>query len=199
MPVKNYLSKREILSKLREEDLSNYRVWVLRKILSSFKRDCTGDKEALLERLKTLKRDHQEITKFSLNLDATGEGRDYILLDKISPLKGTDRAHVDQDDDTLFDAQLRRTNAKGHDWSYRIQLCKIDEGANSPDERWRTWISWGRVGGKNRGQFVGDAGFFSEALGLFQAKFKEKTGHNWDDRNSPPKPEKYTYCSQGEE
>ena len=89
---------------------------------------------------------------------------------------------------TIFDASLNQTNSSyNSNKFYRIQLLA---GAD-----YRIWTRWGRVGEHGQGLLSGD-GDLTEAVKLFDKKFKEKTGNTWANRLGLPKPNKYTFVER---
>jgi len=120
-----------------------------------------------------------------------------IPVDEYCPLNTSHKVHVDDNDGTIFDALLNQTNASNNNNKfYRIQLLS----AMSPGrEDYYTWTRWGRVGEKGQSKLLGDSGSLSEALNNFQVKFKDKTGHKWEDRMEPAKKGKYTYLERSYE
>lgn len=98
------------------------------------------------------------------------------------------------DDDIIYDAALNQTNA-GHNANefYRIQLLVSSSGS------YKTWTRWGRVGEHGANAKLGD-GSLGNALGFFNAKFKDKSGLLWQDRLAPTpthtKKPKYTFIER---
>jgi poly [ADP-ribose] polymerase 2/3/4 len=117
-----------------------------------------------------------------------------IPVDEYCPLNTSHKVHIDDNDGTIFDVLLNQTNASNNNNKfYRIQLL----GAMPPgSEDYCTWTRWGRVGEKGQSKLLGGSGSLSEAMDNFQAKFKDKTGHNWEDRTEPAKRGKYTYLER---
>lgn len=123
-----------------------------------------------------------------------------VPVDKYCSLSTTHKVHIDDNDGTIFDVLLNQTNAgKNNNKFYRIQLLETNAGASASDGHWRTWTRWGRVGEAGQSKLLGDSGSFSEALGVFQRKFKDKTGLSWEDRMNPAKAGKYTYLESSYE
>lgn len=89
---------------------------------------------------------------------------------------------------TIFDASLNQTNSgNNHNKFYRIQLLAGND--------YRTWTRWGRVGERGQWALLGD-GDLTEAVKLFDRKFRDKTGHTWANRLDSPKPGKYTFIER---
>jgi poly [ADP-ribose] polymerase 2/3/4 len=120
-----------------------------------------------------------------------------IPVDEYCPLNASHKVHVDDEDGTIFDVLLNQTNASNNNNKfYRIQLLS----AMPPKgEDYRTWTRWGRVGESGQSKLLGDSGSLSEAMNNFQVKFKDKTGHKWEDRTEPAKKGKYTYLERSYE
>jgi poly [ADP-ribose] polymerase 2/3/4 len=116
-----------------------------------------------------------------------------IPVDEYCPLNASHKVHIDDNDGTIFDVLLNQTNASNNNNKfYRIQLLST---MSPGGEDYRTWTRWGRVGEKGQSKLLG-SGSLSEAMNNFQAKFKDKTGHNWEDRTEPAKKGKYTYLER---
>lgn len=95
---------------------------------------------------------------------------------------------VYQDDTGVpYDATLNQTESgKNANKFYRVQLLQHDSG------QFHTWTRWGRVGDvPGQSKILGD-GDINGAIHEFEKKFKDKTGLAWKDRESAPKPKKYT-------
>jgi poly [ADP-ribose] polymerase len=67
--------------------------------------------------------------------------------------------------------------------------------ASVSSQQYVTCTHWGRVGSPGQSKTLGD-GSLEDALRLFESKFKEKSGHKWDDRYNPPKAGKYTFIER---
>ena len=117
-----------------------------------------------------------------------------IPVDEYCPLNASHKVHIDDNDGTIFDVLLNQTNASNNNNKfYRIQLLSAMPAGG---EDYHTWTRWGRVGEKGQSKLLGGSGSLSEAIDNFQAKFKDKTGHNWEDRTEPAKRGKYTYLER---
>jgi poly [ADP-ribose] polymerase 2/3/4 len=116
-----------------------------------------------------------------------------VPVDEWCPL-GSTHSVYQGDDGTVYDVTLNQTNA-GHNNNkfYRIQLLTGSNGKN-----FRTWTRWGRVGESGQNAMLG-SGPLNEALTQFDKKFKDKTGHKWDNRHEPAKKGKYTYIERNYE
>jgi len=98
------------------------------------------------------------------------------------------------DDGTIYDVTLNQTNAgQNNNKFYRIQLLVSPKGQD-----YRTWTRWGRVGESGQSAMLG-SGLLNEALAQFDKKFKDKTGHQWENRHEPSKKGKYTYIERNYE
>jgi poly [ADP-ribose] polymerase 2/3/4 len=116
-----------------------------------------------------------------------------VPVDDWCSLSGSHRVYQG-DDGTIYDVTLNQTNAgNNNNKFYRIQLLV---GANGQD--YRTWTRWGRVGEGGQNALLG-SGTRNEALAQFDKKFKDKTGHKWDNRHELPKKGKYTYIERNYE
>ena len=106
---------------------------------------------------------------------------------------GSYLVYIDNDG-IIYDAALNQANVGGNNNKfYRIQLLKSTTG-----DTWHTWTRWGRVGEHGQKKVLG-TGSFTDAKKEFDKKFKEKSGHKWDDRREPPKTGKYTYVERNYE
>lgn len=76
---------------------------------------------------------------------------------------------------------------------YRLQVLKQDKG-----KKWFCHTRWGRVGEYGQVKSMGPTDFDS-AMKDFEKKFKDKSGHAWEDRNEEPKKGKYTYIEKNYE
>jgi poly [ADP-ribose] polymerase len=63
---------------------------------------------------------------------------------------------------------------------------------------YRTWTRWGRVGESGQTAWLG-SGSLDDAISHFEKKFKDKSGHKWDNRLNPPKKGKYTFIERNYE
>jgi poly [ADP-ribose] polymerase 2/3/4 len=116
-----------------------------------------------------------------------------VPVDDWCDLKGSHSVYQ-ADDGTVYDVTLNQTNAgQNNNKFYRIQLL---EGVNQKD--YRTWTRWGRVGEGGQKAMLG-SGSLTEARSQFEKKFKDKTGHKWEDRHEPAKKGKYTYIERNYE
>ncbi|KAK4634016.1 Poly [ADP-ribose] polymerase 2 [Fulvia fulva] len=114
-----------------------------------------------------------------------------IPVDEACPHSG--RVFVDSKSGIIYDAALNQTNASGNNNKfYKIQLLTGDQGT------FRTWTRWGRVGATGQSALLGN-GSFHDALSNFEKKFKDKSGLNWNDRNSAPKSGKYVFLERNYE
>lgn len=96
-------------------------------------------------------------------------------------------------DDTglIWDATLNQTVASNNNNKfYRIQLLMKEDGTE-----YETWTRWGRVGELGQLASLG-SGTLESAKAQFGKKFKDKSGHKWENRLDPPKPGKYTFIER---
>ncbi|KAG8534078.1 uncharacterized protein KY384_000921 [Bacidia gigantensis] len=103
------------------------------------------------------------------------------------------RIYID-DEGVIFDASLNQTNIGGNNNKfYRLQLLVTGKG-----NKYYTHTRWGRVGEfgavKTMGPFDLEA-----ALKEYEKKFKDKSGHKWEDRGEPAKKGKYTFIEKSYE
>ncbi|GKU11822.1 unnamed protein product, partial [Fusarium langsethiae] len=100
----------------------------------------------------------------------------------------TCRVWVDPHDGTIYDAYLNLCDSfTNKNKFYRIQVLE-----DTNDLTYKTWTRWGRVGENGRNAVLGD-GTRPDAINIFKKKFRDKSGHTWDDRSEAPNPEKYTF------
>ncbi|ROT39067.1 poly polymerase 2-A [Sodiomyces alkalinus F11] len=89
----------------------------------------------------------------------------------------------------IYDAALNQTNAgRNNNKFYRVQL--LQSGST-----YMTWTRWGRVGEYGQTAILGQ-GTLDDALSQFNKKFKDKSGHRWEDRAKDPKPNKYAFVEK---
>jgi poly [ADP-ribose] polymerase 2/3/4 len=116
-----------------------------------------------------------------------------VPVDDWCPLSTSHIVHQ-ADDGTIYDVTLNQTNAgNNNNKFYRVQLLQ-----NAASDNFRTWTRWGRVGEGGQNAMLG-SGSFDDALRQFEKKFKDKTGHKWDDRHEPARKGKYTYIERNYE
>lgn len=60
---------------------------------------------------------------------------------------------------------------------------------------YKTWTRWGRVGEAGQKAVLGN-GTLSDAINNFEKKFKDKSGHTWENRGENPKPKKYAFVER---
>ncbi|KAL9618398.1 MAG: hypothetical protein Q9160_006906 [Pyrenula sp. 1 TL-2023] len=95
------------------------------------------------------------------------------------------------DDDIIYNATLNQTNVgDNNNKFYFLQLLESGDGSE-----YFTHTRWGRVGEPGQNKTMGPE-YLDEALKDFEKKFKDKTGHEWADRNEPPKTKKYTFIEK---
>ena len=76
---------------------------------------------------------------------------------------------------------------------YRLQLLQ-----NGDNDEYYAHTRWGRVGEFGQVKTMGPTDF-DGALKEFNKKFKDKSGHTWDDRSEPAKKGKYTFIEKNYE
>ena len=76
---------------------------------------------------------------------------------------------------------------------YRLQLLQ-----NGDSDKYYAHTRWGRVGEYGQAKTVGPVDY-DAALKEFNKKFKDKSGHTWDDRSEPAKKGKYTFIEKSYE
>ncbi|KAF1364362.1 PARP-domain-containing protein [Lizonia empirigonia] len=96
-----------------------------------------------------------------------------------------------ENDGLVWDAALNQTNASANNNKfYKIQLLRSPNGAE-----FHTWTRWGRVGERGMSAMLG-SGSLSDAIKIFEKKFKDKSGLRWEDRGEDPKNGKYAYVEK---
>jgi poly [ADP-ribose] polymerase len=103
----------------------------------------------------------------------------------------TYRVWVNQDSDIIYDAYLNLSNCSDN----RNKFYCIQVLTDSKSSTFKTWTRWGRVGERGRNAVLGD-GTYTNAMFLFKKKFKDKTGHSWEDRSNSPKHKKYAFIER---
>ncbi|KAL8710873.1 MAG: hypothetical protein Q9220_004677 [cf. Caloplaca sp. 1 TL-2023] len=93
------------------------------------------------------------------------------------------KVYID-DDGIIYDASLNQTNIGGNN--------------NKSNANCYTHTRWGRVGDFGQVKTMGPISF-EEALKEFDKKFKDKSGHKWEDRGEPAKKGKYTFIEKSYE
>lgn len=76
---------------------------------------------------------------------------------------------------------------------YRLQLLQ-----NEDEDKYYAHTRWGRVGEYGQVKTMGPY-TLDEAHKEFNKKFKDKSGHTWDDRSEPAKKGKYTFLERSYE
>ncbi|KAI4216721.1 MAG: hypothetical protein LQ349_009091, partial [Xanthoria aureola] len=99
------------------------------------------------------------------------------------------------DDSIIYDASLNQTNIGGNNNKfYRLQLLH-----KAKDDTYFTHTRWGRVGDFGQMKTMGPFDSLEPALKEFDKKFKDKSGHKWEDRGEPAKKGKYTFIERSYE
>ena len=105
---------------------------------------------------------------------------------------GDAKVYID-DDGIIFDASLNQTNIGGNNNKfYRLQLLYND------DNQYYAHTRWGRVGEFGQVKTMGPLDL-DGARKQFDKKFKDKSGHKWDERSEPAKKGKYTFLEKNYE
>ncbi|KAL8725532.1 MAG: hypothetical protein Q9166_007286 [cf. Caloplaca sp. 2 TL-2023] len=99
------------------------------------------------------------------------------------------------DDGIIHDASLNQTNIGGNNNKfYRLQLLYAAD-----DNVYFTHTRWGRVGDFGQVKTMGPFDSLDAAMKEFNKKFKDKSGHKWEDRGEPAKKGKYTFIERSYE
>ncbi|KAL8366761.1 hypothetical protein RB599_011246, partial [Gaeumannomyces hyphopodioides] len=111
-----------------------------------------------------------------------------VPLDEACMMSGY-AVYID-DQGHIWDASLNQTNASNNNNKfYRVQIIRDGKGD------FKTWTRWGRVGELGQKAVLGN-GTEEDAINQFEKKFKDKSGHSWEDRLAPPKAGKYTFVER---
>ncbi|KAL9576611.1 MAG: hypothetical protein Q9212_006959 [Teloschistes hypoglaucus] len=103
------------------------------------------------------------------------------------------KVYID-DDGIIHDASLNQTNISGNNNKfYRLQLLFDD------NDEWCVHTRWGRVGEFGSVKILPHGSNFEGAVKEFEKKFKDKSGHKWEDRSEPAKKGKYTFIEKSYE
>ncbi|KAL8934170.1 MAG: hypothetical protein Q9211_005374 [Gyalolechia sp. 1 TL-2023] len=103
------------------------------------------------------------------------------------------KVYVD-DDGIIYDVSLNQTNIGGNNNKfYRLQLL-LDPKSDQHYAHTR----WGRVGEFGQTKTMGPQPL-EAAMKEFNKKFKDKSGHKWEDRGEPAKKGKYTFIEKSYE
>ncbi|KAL9596913.1 MAG: hypothetical protein Q9219_005476 [cf. Caloplaca sp. 3 TL-2023] len=105
----------------------------------------------------------------------------------------TPKVYVDEDG-IIYDASLNQTNIGGNNNKfYRLQLV-----LDTKSDQYYAHTRWGRVGEFGQVKTMGPQPF-DAAMKEFEKKFKDKSGHKWEDRGEPAKKGKYTFIERSYE
>lgn len=108
-----------------------------------------------------------------------------VPLDEYVPDPSDYKVYIDETG-IVYDAILNKSNAGANNNKfYKIQII-------AKHGEYFTWTRWGRVGEKGQSKRLGE-GDLGEAMAEFKGKFKEKSGMLWEDRDHPPKKNKYSF------
>ena len=117
----------------------------------------------------------------------------HVPVDENCNMSAQQCVYIDRDR-IIWDANLNQTNAgRNNNKFYRMQII-----AKKPTREFWTWTRWGRVGEPGQHNIIGH-GDLGSAIASFEKKFKEKTGHKWEDRLADPIPGKYTFLERNYE
>ncbi|KAB8349786.1 hypothetical protein FH972_023800 [Carpinus fangiana] len=95
----------------------------------------------------------------------------------------------------IFDVSLNQSNVSNNNNKfYNLQLI----GGSKKSKQFWTWTRWGRVGDFGQTKLLGPDPL-ETAMKDFEKKFKDKTGHKWEDRDAEPKKGKYTFIQKSYE
>ncbi|MCJ1392414.1 hypothetical protein MMC18_005281 [Xylographa bjoerkii] len=98
------------------------------------------------------------------------------------------------DDGIIFDANLNQTNIGGNNNKfYILQLLY-----KKTEDKYYAHTRWGRVGEFGQVKTMGPSSL-DDARQDFEKKFKDKSGHDWDERAEPAKKGKYTFLERNYE
>lgn len=109
----------------------------------------------------------------------------------------TYEVYIDNDG-LVWDAALNQTNASANNNKfYKVQVsimtvimviaANAEQLLRSPNgAEFHTWTRWGRVGERGLSAMLG-SGSLSDAIKMFEKKFKDKSGLRWEDRGEDPK------------
>ncbi|KAL8679549.1 MAG: hypothetical protein Q9186_004195 [Xanthomendoza sp. 1 TL-2023] len=126
---------------------------------------------------------------------AKQDGQKAVSHDINVPLdEGFFDVYID-DDGIIYDASLNQTNIGGNNNKfYRVQLLY-----KANDDTYFTHTRWGRVGDFGQMKTMGPFDSLEPALMEYGKKFKDKSGHKWEDRGEPAKKGKYTFIERSYE
>ena len=107
----------------------------------------------------------------------------------------TEQTTVYQDENgAIFDVTLNLTLAATNaNKFYRLQLLVTHDR-----KKYYVYTRWGRVGERGRTAELEDNDL-EPCMRVFEKKFKEKSGHKWQDRHEPSLEGKYTYIERSYE
>ncbi|KAL8828885.1 MAG: hypothetical protein Q9191_002337 [Dirinaria sp. TL-2023a] len=98
---------------------------------------------------------------------------------------GSAKVHVDEDS-IIYDASLNQTNIGGNN------------NKDGQGKEYYCHTRWGRVGEFGQSKTMGPTSL-DAAYKEFLKKFKDKSGHKWEDRGEPAKKGKYTFLERSYE
>ncbi|KAL8867399.1 MAG: hypothetical protein Q9174_005689 [Haloplaca sp. 1 TL-2023] len=101
------------------------------------------------------------------------------------------------DEGIIFDASLNQTNIGGNNNKfYRMQLLQAQSGKGYV---YYVHTRWGRVGDFGQKKTMNHGSSLDAALAEYNKKFKDKSGHKWENRNEPAKKNRYTFIERSYE
>ncbi|KAI4240602.1 MAG: hypothetical protein LQ352_007610 [Teloschistes flavicans] len=104
------------------------------------------------------------------------------------------KVYID-DEGIIHDASLNQTNISGNNNKfYRLQLLH-----DVDNDEWCVHTRWGRVGEFGSVKVLPHGSNLEGAAKEFDKKFKDKSGHKWEDRHQPAKKGKYTFIEKSYE
>ncbi|EXJ62523.1 hypothetical protein A1O7_02961 [Cladophialophora yegresii CBS 114405] len=108
-----------------------------------------------------------------------------VPVDQQVPSASDYTVYIDGDG-VIYDATLNKSDAGANNNKfYRVQVLETNNN-------FKTWTRWGRVGDRGQSKWFGE-GDCLHAIAQFKAKFKEKSGIAWEERDGPSKKGKYVY------
>lgn len=128
---------------------------------------------------------------------------------KITVHSGNAKVYID-DDGIIFDAALNQTNIggnnnkvcsfvrKNHTSPNKQQFYRLQVLHDEDEDQYWTHTRWGRVGEYGQVKTMGPNDL-EGALKEYNKKFKDKSGHKWDERSEPAKKGKYTFLERSYE
>ncbi|KAL8711667.1 MAG: hypothetical protein Q9225_007085 [Loekoesia sp. 1 TL-2023] len=111
------------------------------------------------------------------------------------------KVYVD-DEGIIYDASLNQTNIGGNNnksaEAQKIQFYRLQLLFDAESDQYYAHTRWGRVGEFGQMKTMGPQSL-DAAIKEFNKKFKDKSGHKWEDRGEPAKKGKYTFIEKSYE